>query len=856
MLHGSLHSGIIAGLTFLHPCGIKASRFFLGLVLTSCLTAIAVPTCRGQDITIDHGETYTLNSPDTVTFLHEKIGDAGSGTFIQNGGTNTRTARMGGYLYLGYQSGSSGTYVLNGGRLSGGMEYVGYNGNGSFTQNGGENEGGIYVGTRGGSGSYTLNNGSIYGGVTVGAYPGSRGTGIFTQNGGIVNAGITLGFSEGGMGTYVLNEGTVATPMPDPCEGGCGGGYGSGSSISVGEAGTGLFIQNGGTVSTVNLILGDMGGVYAPDSKASGTYKLAGGSLSAGYERIAGWGDGTFIQSAGINSAGRVTINGKPMGDDTYSEGKGTYILSGGEFSSQYLEIHGELTQTGGVNITGAMTLGHDMRPISWSRPIYYTGLYNLSGGSLTADSITLINAVFTQTGGINWSGAMNVGQGEKYPLSFGRYDLKGGTLVTDSILLNKNGIFNQTGGTLSAVNFTQQGGEVQGSLENRGTFNYTSGTFNGRLLNYGVLNLEADFTAANGLANYSSTPVVIEAGRTVTLSGQGLDNQWAIFVNGALTGNGALLNNTSGFLGGSGTISGNFVNSGMVSAGNSVGTLNITGGFTQTSTGTFGAEIGSATSYDKVNVNGTATLDGKLRAVFTECYFPEANRLLSGVLTATGGITGTFSVNPYLTPTLSLKTLYNPNSVDLIVLRDYITGLDLSGNLQAVGNMLNSIAGVTKGDLNNALNSIDHLGASSAVRDAMQQISSDKSAAFSTLAFAGSALQAHALSNRLNNIRFSDFGVTGAGKRFSLDYSNGGSLTLTTAPTCDSARDADGKLGFDFLGSHSGRSGLYFEPGLARGWQNTTANQTGFDFTMGGFTAVKVVICQTLKISLRQTFA
>ena len=129
------------------------------------------------------------------------------------------------------------------------------------------------------------------------------------------------------------------------------------------------------------------------------------------------------------------------------------------------------------------------------------------------------------------------------------------------------------------------------------------SGAFSGRLLNYGAVNFNADFTAANGLANYSA--IGIDAGRTVTLNGQGLNNQGSLMVNGTLIGGGPLLNDTTGFLGGTGTLQGVFTNRGTVNPGNSVGTLNVEGSYTQTASGILQVEIASATSYDRLMVTG-----------------------------------------------------------------------------------------------------------------------------------------------------------------------------------------------------------------------------------------------------------
>ena len=80
------------------------------------------------------------------------------------------------------------------------------------------------------------------------------------------------------------------------------------------------------------------------------------------------------------------------------------------------------------------------------------------------------------------------------------------------NIYLNADGIFNQTGGNLNYTTFYHQGGEVQGSLVNQSVYIYDSGSFNGRLLNYGAgtVTFNADFTAGNGLAHHSTNPITL----------------------------------------------------------------------------------------------------------------------------------------------------------------------------------------------------------------------------------------------------------------------------------------------------------------------------------------------------------
>ena len=201
----------------------------------------------------------------------EVIGATGTGTFTQNCGTNaiigggkaTSNSPDGtpfnnsyGMLILGYYGGRMsykqflgngvGTYVLNGGLLTGGPanpdyptgdEYIGVNGTGIFTQNGGTNVatqslsvGGPEYATVAGIfitnvnpayGQYTLNNGLLVGNLDGGESVGAGGTGIFTQTGGtnLVNY-LTLGgytkyftstklYTKTTPGTYNLNGGVL-----------------------------------------------------------------------------------------------------------------------------------------------------------------------------------------------------------------------------------------------------------------------------------------------------------------------------------------------------------------------------------------------------------------------------------------------------------------------------------------------------------------------------------------------------------------------------------------------------------------------------------------------------------------------
>src|SRR5262249_15634370 len=74
-------------------------------------------------------------------------------------------------------------------------------------------------------------------------------------------------------------------------------------------------------------------------------------------------------------------------------------------------------------------------------------------------------------------------------------------------------------------------------------------------------------------------------------------------------------VNIQAGTLIGNGTVNGNVVNQGILSPGNSPGTIQVNGNFTQAAAGTFAVELNgtAATQYDQLDVHGTVSLNGPL---------------------------------------------------------------------------------------------------------------------------------------------------------------------------------------------------------------------------------------------------
>ena len=93
------------------------------------------------DVNLGWGSLTVNNSGSGITNgtfygIYLYVGNVGSGTFTQSGGSNT----VNNGLFLGYNAGDNGTYSLTGpGGLSAGYEIVGLSGTGSFNQSGATN---------------------------------------------------------------------------------------------------------------------------------------------------------------------------------------------------------------------------------------------------------------------------------------------------------------------------------------------------------------------------------------------------------------------------------------------------------------------------------------------------------------------------------------------------------------------------------------------------------------------------------------------------------------------------------------------------------------------------------------------
>ncbi|MBN1853919.1 MAG: hypothetical protein JW829_14395 [Pirellulales bacterium] len=474
----------------------------------------------------------------------EIIGDAGEGHFVQSGGVHTVTT-----LLLGQQEGGLGTLDLSGGTLDVGIGLIGGFGNGTIHQTGGSFSvsGMLILGYEDGSaGNYLLEGGSLVVSqlalaqavsseaeytvtsgnleVTSSLTIGARGYGRFSQSGGevLIDTGVepavlSIGYGAEWSGhdiSYTLSgglleiHGTEYVGREGPSSGNfiqSGGQHfvrrsslGLGGDLIVGCSTEGYYEMTGGELEAVNLSIGTLGGAgyfsqYNAASRVTvetllvgcdiasdiigdfdGYYHLNEGELTSSYVMIGTGGRGMMNEYSG----GNVTINGpifigySSLGQ--YHQWGGTHAVEGNEVVGH--ADQGNYEQDGGLHtITGSLTLGN----LASS-----SGSYSLEVGTLSvANTLIVGNAgegSFIQSAGDHQTavalilGAQTDGHG--------MYDLSGSTalshLVVDGIEtigLQGEGSFTQRGGIHTVADQMVLGSEL-GSL---GTYTLHSGVLN-----------------------------------------------------------------------------------------------------------------------------------------------------------------------------------------------------------------------------------------------------------------------------------------------------------------------------------------------------------------------------------------
>jgi uncharacterized protein with beta-barrel porin domain len=311
-----------------------------------------------------------------------------------------------------------------------------------------------------------------------------------------------------------------------------------------------------------------------------------------------------------------------------------------------------------------------------------------------------------------------------------GQVYLGGGNLVltnastTYSGTLSDGGAYNVAGGsvTLAGGNFTLAG-----------TGNYTGGTYvsGGNFTLTGLL--------LGGVSIGSNGSFTVASGGQLNNLGAGTFNAGQLNVSGTLTGNVA----NAGTVSGTGTIAGSLVNAGTISPGNSgIGTLGISSNYAQMVGGTHLVDVNGSGQSDLVNVGGAAALQGGTVYVYAQPGTTYAPVSTYRILSAAGGLTGTFSAVNELYPFLLSSLSYDANNAYLTLQIGGFAAAAATPTQAAVGAVLDANVNTASGDFAQVLSAMAVNVTSNAQGQAvLQSLSGNNYAGFSSYMVQGAQL-------------------------------------------------------------------------------------------------------------------
>jgi outer membrane autotransporter protein len=531
-----------------------------------------------------------------------------------------------------------------------------------------------------------------------------------------------------------------------------------------------------------------------------------------------------FSNTSGPNGDGNISA-GSIAGAGNYYLGSNLLTVGGNNLSTT---VSGVISDCGdsGSDCSNAGATGGGLIKIG-------TGTLTLSGAN-TYTGPTMVNAGTLQAGAVSAfssASAFTVASGATLDLAgFNQTigSLAGaGSVALGAATLTTNGDGSDTtfSGTITGSGRLVKVGE--GALTLSGNNSYQGGTIvsegtlavgSSRALGTGALTLADGTTlqaAANGLTlantvRLNGDVTVDTQSNTMTLSGPisgtgGLDKigSGTLMLTGAstytgttnvsegvLNVNGSLVSSvcvcSGGTLTGTGSIGGLSVSGGgIVAPGNSIGTLTIRGNVSFDVDGIYQVNANAAGQSDKINATGTATLTGGTVQVLAQggSY---ARQTRYTILTASAGVTGTFtgvtSNLAFLTGLLN----YDPKDVFLTLVRNDVTFASAAQtpNQRAVAAALDRSQ-----PLNPLVQAVANLSATGA-RQAFDALSGELHGSVQTTIIDDSRYIRQAVLGRLRQAPYAD----GAGNMAALG-SGGPTLAYAAAapgaPSADSDRSA-----------------------------------------------------------------
>jgi len=682
-------------------------------------TGSLVKTGTGT-LTLSGASTYSGGTTlATGTLLVGNNAALGTGTLTLADGTlasSSTTARtvsnstvINGDITLGRASGGTGALTLSGPMdLGGAVRQITVN-NAADTISGAiSGAGGI---TKAGTGTLTLTGANTYTGGTTVSAGGITGNSTSLQGSITNNALVT--FNQTAAGTYagdMTGSGALTKTGAGALTLSGTNTYTGATTISAGilRAGVNNALSTTTAVTLANTVGASLdlnnfdltiGSLAGGGTTTRGSVTLGSGTLTTGN-------DSTTTYAGVISGTGSLVKTGTGTftlsGASTYSGGtvinEGTISVgSNGNLGN----VLGQLTFGGGtLRITNGFASARDVTLNAGG------GTFDTSGNNLT------MSGDMTGTGGITKAGAgtLTLTGGNTYT---GKTTINGGILGAG--VANALGtstavtLANTAGAGLDLNNFDQTIGSLAGGGTTGGNVTLGTGT---------LTTGDASSTIYAGTISGTGSLVKIGTG-TFTLSGANTYTGTTTIDAGSLSVTGSLASpviiSVAGTLKGNSTINANVINKGTIAPGNSIGTISIAGNYTQNAGSVYQVEVNEEGQSDKLNVGGTATLNGGTVAVMAESGIFRL-RTPYTILTA-GSVAGTFadvtSNLAFLTPSLS----YDATHVYLLLARNStdFSAVAYTGNQKAVASALDRIALSARGDMEDIINTLLYLSPSGA---------------------------------------------------------------------------------------------------------------------------------------------